>query len=194
MGYSTQCNMLCFILHSTVGHCIQKTHTMHIIHTEELVECQYAVQSNFPVSIPVLCQVILKLIHLRKTLKNQDTRVKRMGVRGGWLDRSVGGSRGVLVGTQSRWLDRSRVKSPSFFNPHPTPSFFLCNEYLILSQAGNVGPATWGRHNALSCTTRDVIVNLSPFETMKEKNELDGKNRVNNWAIQYTIIFCFKCT
>lgn len=89
----------------------------------------------------------------------------------------------MLVGTQSRRLDRSRRKSPSFFNPHPTPSFYLCNKKMILSQAGNVGPATWGRHNALSCTTRDVIVNLSPFETMKEKNELDGKNRVNNWAI-----------
>ncbi len=89
-----------------------------------LVCCLVKLSSKYPNSMPSNPETYSSKKDTQKTGQG----VKRMGVRGGWMDKSVGGSRGVLVGTQSRRLNWSQRKSPSFFNPHPTPSFFLCNE------------------------------------------------------------------
>lgn len=75
-----------------------------------------------------------------------------------------------------RWCDgfgsrcRYAVSRPPQLPWAVLPRFFVSSsaaEDGALTQAGDVGPAAWWRHDALGVPTRNVVVNLSTCERMR---------------------------
>lgn len=76
-----------------------------------------------------------------------------------------------------RWCDgfgsrcRYAVSRPPQLPWAVLPRFFVSSsaaEDGALTQAGDVGPAAWWRHDALGVPTRNVVVNLSTCERMRD--------------------------